>query len=121
MYKKAKKLATNMNGTCIWYKHTKVCGTNIKIVIRKYTKNIMPMFFLDSKDLVCVCVLGLISGFLFMIIAVIAFIWIHNNEWAMSDTAALDCPQFWLKAIAKLAELFGHTLSHTITGRLTPM
>lgn len=56
MYKKAKKLATNMNGTCIWYKLTKVCGTNIKIVIRKYTEKIMPMFFLDSKDLVCVCI-----------------------------------------------------------------
>lgn len=64
------------------------------------------MFFLDSTDLVCV--LGLISGFLFMIITVIAFIWIQNNEWAMSDAAALDCPQIWLKAIAELSELFGH-------------
>lgn len=49
-----------------------------------------------------------------IIVAVIAFILIHNNEWAKSDAAALDCPQIWLKAIVELAELFGHnTLTHT--------
>lgn len=96
----------------LWHKY-KDCDTKI---YRKNNANVFP-----GLERSCVCVLGLISGFLFMIIAVIAFIWIHNNEWAMSDTAALDCPQFWLKAIAKLAELFGHTLSHTTTGRLTPM
>lgn len=53
-----------------------------------------------------------------MIIAVIAFIWIHNNEWANSDVAALDCPQIWPKAIAELAELFGHTNWGRLT---TPM
>lgn len=57
-----------------------------------------------------------------IIVAVIAFILIHNNEWAKSDAAALDCPQIWLKAIAELAELFGHnTLTHTNTDRLTSM
>lgn len=57
-----------------------------------------------------------------IIVAVIAFILIHNNEWAKSDAAALDCPQIWLKAIVELAELFGHnTLTHTNVGRLTPM
>lgn len=57
-----------------------------------------------------------------IIVAVIAFILIHNNEWAKSDAAALDCPQIWLKAIVELAELFGYnTLTHTNSGRLTPM
>lgn len=39
-----KKLTTNMNGTC-WYNHTKVCGTKIKIVKRKYTKHNANVFF----------------------------------------------------------------------------